>query len=298
MIIVPADPAVFLVADETAPTPRARPTGRTSVADQTMFAAQRRALILDEIRRTGAVRVADLVTRFGVSDMTIRRDLDALTHHGTVQKVHGGAVATGTASSFEPGFDVKSGLEESTKAALADAAAQLVEPGTVVALSAGTTTYAVASRLLDIPRLTVVTNSLRIADLLWAAESDGTETVPSLLLTGGAPTRSAALVGALADQTIRTLHVDLLVLGVHGVSDQAGLTTPNLAEAQTNRALIASARRTVVVADHTKWGVVGLSSFASLTEVDCFITDDALPAVARSALADAVGELVVVPATS
>ncbi|MFG3053044.1 DeoR/GlpR family DNA-binding transcription regulator [Kitasatospora sp. NPDC048239] len=266
------------------------------MADQTLFATQRRALVLEEIGRTGAVRVADLVTRFGVSDMTIRRDLDTLAREGIAQKVHGGAVAAGGASSFEPGFDVKSGLEEGTKAALADAAAQLVEPGSVVALSAGTTTYAVASRLLEVPQLTVVTNSLRIADLLWAAESDGREAVPSLLLTGGAPTRSAALVGALADQTIRTLHVDLLILGVHGVSEHAGLTTPNLAEAQTNRALIASSRRTVVVADHTKWGVVGLSSFAALAEVDCLITDDTLPAAARSVLADAVGELVVVPA--
>ncbi|MFJ1790926.1 DeoR/GlpR family DNA-binding transcription regulator [Kitasatospora griseola] len=259
-----------------------------------MLAAQRRALILEETRRTGAVRVADLVTEFGVSDMTVRRDLEALTRQGAVQKVHGGAVAAGAAG-FEPGFAAKSELAKGTKAALADAAARLVEPGSVVALSAGTTTYAVASRLLEVPQLTIVTNSLRIADLLRAAESDGRETVPSLLLTGGSPTRSAALVGALAEQTIRTLHVDLLILGVHGVSEQAGLTTPNLAEAQTNRALIASARRTVVVADHTKWDVVGLSSFATLTEVDCFLTDDALPAAARTALAETVGELVVVP---
>ncbi|MFF2073557.1 DeoR/GlpR family DNA-binding transcription regulator [Kitasatospora sp. NPDC058162] len=265
------------------------------MADQTLLAAQRQALILEAIRRTGAIRVAELVEQFGVSDMTIRRDLDALVRQGAVEKVHGGAVATGAASTFEPGFDAKSALEEGTKAALADAAVQLVEPGSVVALSAGTTTYAVAARLLEVPELTVVTNSLRIADLLWAAGSDGRESAPTLLLTGGSPTRSAALVGALADQTIRSLHVDLLILGVHGVSEQAGLTTPNLAEAQTNRALIASARRTVVVADHTKWGVVGLSSFATLAEVDCFITDDALPAAARGVLAETVGDLLVVP---
>ncbi|MGW3044946.1 DeoR/GlpR family DNA-binding transcription regulator [Kitasatospora sp. NPDC001159] len=261
-----------------------------------LLAPQRQALILEAIRRAGAVRVAELVEQFGVSDMTIRRDLDALARQGAVQKVHGGAMATGAASTYEPGFDAKSGLEEATKAALADAAVKLVEPGSVVALSAGTTTYAVASRLLEVPQLTVVTNSLPIADLLWTASRDRGEAVPSLLLTGGSPTRSAALVGALADQTIRSLHVDLLILGVHGVHEQAGLTTPNLAEAQTNRALIASARRTVVVADHTKWGVVGLSSFATLEEVDCFVTDDALPATARGVLADAVGELLVVPA--
>jgi DeoR/GlpR family transcriptional regulator of sugar metabolism len=265
------------------------------VADQVLLAPQRRALILETVRRVGAVRVAELVEQLGVSDMTIRRDLDALARQGAVQKVHGGAVAAGVTSADEPGFDAKSGLEEAAKAALADAAAHLVEPGSVVALSAGTTTYAVAARLLEVPQLTVVTNSLPIADLLWAASRERGSAVPLLLLTGGAPTRSAALVGALADQTIQSLHVDLLILGAHGVSEQAGLTTPNLAEAQTNRALIASARRTVVVADHTKWGVIGLSSFADLGEIDCFVTDDALPAAARDVLAQAVGELVVVP---
>lgn len=92
---------------------------------------------------------------------------------------------------------------------------------------------------------------------------------------------------------IGSLHVDLLILGTHGVSERAGLTRANLAEAQTNRALVASARRVAVVADHTKWGVVGLSGFAILDEIDWFVTDDGLAAEARSVLAEAVGELVV-----
>ncbi|MER6401808.1 DeoR/GlpR family DNA-binding transcription regulator [Kitasatospora sp. NPDC059973] len=259
-----------------------------------MLAPQRQALILEAVRRRGAMRVAELVEQLGVSDMTIRRDLDTLARRGTVQKVHGGAVAIGASSTDEPGFEAKSSLEEAAKAAIADAAAARVEPGNVVALSAGTTTFAVASRLLKVPQLTIVTNSLAIADLVWAAGRDAGASTPSLLLTGGSPTRSAALVGALAEQTIRSLHVDLLILGAHGVSERAGLTTPNLAEAQANRAMIASARRTVVVADHTKWGVIGLSSFAELAEIDCFITDDPLPAQARGTLEEAVGELVVV----
>ncbi|MEU1509628.1 DeoR/GlpR family DNA-binding transcription regulator [Kitasatospora sp. NPDC005748] len=262
-----------------------------------MLAQQRRALILEYVRRDGAVRVADLVEELGVSDMTIRRDLDALARSGGVEKVHGGAVAvTGpTATTDEPGFEAKSTRESAAKAALADAAAALVEPGTVVALSAGTTSFAVASRLLTVPRLTVVTNSLPVAELLRTARRELGDAAPTLLVTGGSPTRSAALVGPLADQAIRSLHMDLLILGTHGVSEQAGLTTPNLAEAETNRALVAAARRVAVVADHTKWGVVALSSFATLADVDCFVTDDGISGQARAVLADTVGELVVAP---
>ncbi len=131
------------------------------------LAHQRRAFILEAVRRDGTVRVADLVGRLGVSDMTIRRDLDALARRGAVEKVYGGAVATaGPASGHEPGFDAKSDLEAAAKAAIAATAATLVEPGSVVALSGGTTVHAVAARLLGVPRLTIVTNSLPVADLV------------------------------------------------------------------------------------------------------------------------------------
>ncbi|MEU2834861.1 DeoR/GlpR family DNA-binding transcription regulator [Streptomyces lavendulae] len=267
--------------------------GILAVVDSGLLAHQRQEHIAELVRRSGAVRVAELVGHLGVSDMTVRRDLDALERSGVLKKVHGGAVLAAGAAMDEPGFEAKSGLESAAKAAVADAAAQLVDPGSVVAISAGTTAYAVAARLLEVPQLTVVTNSLPVADLLRGAEEQYGAAAPSLLLTGGAPTRSAALVGPLADQSIKALHVDLLVLGAHGVSEKAGLTAPNLAESQTNRALIGSARRLVVVADHTKWGVVGLSGFASLGEVDVFVTDDGLGAQARSVLSDAVGELLV-----
>ncbi len=263
------------------------------MADSGLLAPQRRALILESVRRDGAVRVAELVDQFGVSDMTIRRDLDVLARSGAVEKVHGGAVVADGATVFEPRFEAKSALESEAKAAVAKAAAALVEPGSVVAISAGTTSFAVASHLLGVPRLTVVTNSLPVAELLRTAARDQGDEAPALLLTGGAPTRSAALVGPLADQGIRSLNVDLLILGAHGVSERAGLTTPNLAEAQTNRALVSCARRVMVVADHTKWGVVGLSGFAALDEVDVFVTDGHLDAQAQAVLDESVGRLIV-----
>ena len=96
----------------------------------------------------------------------------------------------------------------------------------------------------------------------------------------------------MADLTIRSLHFDLLFLGCYGFDTEAGLTTPNLAEAETNRTFIRVARRVVVLADHTKWGLVSLSSFARLDEVDVLITDDMLPADARAQTADQVGEMI------
>ncbi|MCX5208840.1 DeoR/GlpR family DNA-binding transcription regulator [Kitasatospora sp. NBC_00240] len=264
------------------------------MADQGLLAYQRRAVILDLVYTEGGVRVADLVEQLGVSDMTVRRDLDTLARTGAVEKVHGGALVPLTGRALdEPGFEVKSSRESAAKAAIADAVALLVEPGSVVALSAGTTTFAVATRLLDRPDLTVVTNSLPVAGLLRAADRERTHTSPAVLVTGGAPTRSAALAGPLANLTIESLHVDLLIMGAHGVSDRAGLTTPNLAEAQTNRALLGCARRVAVVADHTKWGVVGLNGFAELRAVHHFVTDDRLDSHAQSVLADRVGELIV-----
>lgn len=174
----------------------------------------------------GAVRVAALVEQLGVSDMTIRRDLDVLARAGSVEKVHGGAVSTSGTTCDEPGFETKSTLKSAAKAAVAEAAAQLVQPGSVVAISGGTTTYAVAHRLRDIANLTVVTNSLPVAELLRSFGTEDGSAAPTLLVTGGAPTKSASLVGPLADQAIRSLQVDLVIVGAHGVSERAGVTTP------------------------------------------------------------------------
>ncbi|MFE2042122.1 DeoR/GlpR family DNA-binding transcription regulator [Streptomyces sp. NPDC059477] len=256
--------------------------------NQNLLAEQRRALILDEVRRRGGVRVNELTRRLGVSDMTVRRDLDALARQGVLEKVHGGAVPLVDASTHEPGFEAKSGLELNAKADIARAAAELVAPGAAIALSGGTTTYALAQQLLDVADLTVVTNSVRVADVFHAAQRSvgprpGAATV---VLTGGVRTPSDSLVGPVADQAIAALHFDLLFLGVHGIAPGAGLSTPNLAEAETNRRLVHSARRVVVVADHTKWGTVGLSSFATLEQIDTLVTDAGMGAAARTEIAE------------
>jgi len=254
-----------------------------------MLAPQRQAAILDRVRTNGAVRVSDLVAEFGVSDMTVRRDLEVLADRGLVAKVHGGATAVHPGSTDEPGFAAKAIRQRAEKTAIASSAAQLVKPGTAIALSAGTTTAELAQRLVDVPELTVVTNSIPVADVFYR----GGRQNQTVVLTGGVRTPSDALVGPVAVAAIRSLHLDVLFLGVHGMSERAGFTTPNLMEADTDRALLAAAERLVVLADHTKWGTVGISSIAALADAHVLVTDAGLPTAARDVLEDVVGELVV-----
>jgi DeoR/GlpR family transcriptional regulator of sugar metabolism len=257
-----------------------------------MLAGQRQNLIIEELRRHGAVRVSELTEVLNVSDMTVRRDIEALAASGLLVKVHGGATSSGVASTSEPGFEAKSDKQLAEKEAIARAARAMVEPGQAVVLTAGTTTWRLAHLLADVPQLTVVTNSIQVANVLHR------EPRPDLtvVLTGGIRTPSDALVGPVAVSTIRSLYVDVLFMGVHGMTEDAGYTTPNLLEAETNRAFLDSAARVVVLADHTKWGVRGLSRIAGLDEAHVFISDRRLPADARELLAEQVEELVIAPA--
>ncbi|WP_166355366.1 DeoR/GlpR family DNA-binding transcription regulator [Phytoactinopolyspora limicola] len=255
-----------------------------------MLAAERHTKILDEVRRNGAARVVDLARSLDVSEMTVRRDLDVLAREGRLEKVHGGATRR-VASAEEPGFEVKSLRQPVEKEAIAAAAAEMITPGSAIGLSAGTTTWSLARRLRGVGDLTVVTNSMRVADVLHGAATSS----QNVVLTGGVRTPSDALVGPLAVAALERLHLDVVFLGVHGMDDSAGYTTPNLLEADADRALVAAGRRLVVLADHTKWGTVGLSTIAALDQADVVISDEALPDEGRRILEERVAEVRLVP---
>ena len=259
-----------------------------------MLAPQRHILILERLRADGAVRVAELMRDLGVSDMTVRRDLEALESQGHLVKVHGGAMLLSESAVYEPRFDTKRSLQREAKLAIASKAAALVEPGMAVALSAGSTTFEVGKRLLQVPRLTVVTNSVPAAEVLYhGGRSDQT-----IILSGGVRTPSDALVGPFAVSALRAVNVDIVFLGVHGMEERAGYTTPNMLEAETNQALIATGGRLIITADHTKWGITGVSTITRLGEAAVVITDDGIGEDARRVLEAEVGEVVVTTPTS
>lgn len=256
-----------------------------------MLAAQRQSVILDAVRRDGAVRVSDLAEQLSVSDMTIRRDLDFLAEGGLVEKVHGGATVVGNNSTYEPGFPAKAEREQPEKAAIAQAAAAMVHPGMAVGLSAGTTTWTLARYLKGVAGITVVTNSIRVA----AVFHDDPGPSQTVVLTGGVRTPSDALVGSVAALALQSMHLDLVFLGVHGIDSRAGFTTPNMMESETDRELMRAGRRFVVLADHTKIGVIGISTIAPVREADTVITDDGLSAEQEAVLRENVRDLVIAP---
>jgi DeoR/GlpR family transcriptional regulator of sugar metabolism len=274
-------------------TDLARRTSDTTGATSRALAAQRHDIITAQLRLHGAVRVGDLAALLEVSEMTVRRDLDVLSELGVLDKVHGGATLRDDRSAFEPGFDAKSRRNLEEKVAIGREAATIVRPGTSIGLTAGTTTYHMAMSLIDVTELTVVTNCIHIAEYLHQfPRSDRT-----VLLVGGTRTPSDALVGPTAVQTLSQLQLDVVFMGVHGMSAK-GFTTPNLAEAETNRSFANTTNDVVILADHAKWNLNGLCTIMPLSGAAMVITDSALRQDARAVLADQCRSLRIVETSS
>jgi DeoR/GlpR family transcriptional regulator of sugar metabolism len=229
--------------------------------------------------------------------MTIRRDLDSLAAEGLLNKVRGGATTLPRETNERADIDFAAQARRmpAEKRRIAQRAAELVEPGTSVGLSGGTTTWALAQELRAIPELTIVTNSIPIADVFARPDRADEPYTQTVVLTGGVRTPADALVGPVAVRSLESLHCDVVFLGVRGIDVQTGLTTSNLLEAETNRAFVAAGREVNVLADHGKWGAVGLTTVVDLNEIDRIITDDGLDAAAQQTLREHVRELWVVP---
>lgn len=256
-----------------------------------MLAPQRQTLILQEVSRTGAARISDLALALDVSEMTVRRDIDALAEAGQIEKVHGGAVAIFETSNIsEPPFKATSMREQAAKDAIAATAAELVKPGASIALMGGSTVFAMAKNISHIPRITVVTNSLPVSDYLHR-EGNQNQVV---ILTGGMRTPTDSFVGEFTIAALQRLNLDLAFVGTHGVDIQGGFSSPNLYEAETNRSVRQRAKKFVVLADHTKFGKVGFSTFAQLNETDLLITDSAMDPEALRTLLEHVKTIEVV----
>ena len=235
-----------------------------------MRQAERLGVILEELSSGGSVAVADLSPRLGVSAATIRRDLELREEQRLLSRTHGGAVAHGVL--YELPLRYKTARHQEEKRRIALEAAGRVADGTAIGLTGGTTTTEVARALVDRRRLTVVTNALNIASELAIRPNI------KLVVTGGlARSESYELVGPLAEQSLAELHLDVVFIGVDGISGPDGLTTHHEVEAHTNRALIDRAARVVVVADGSKLGAVAFARICPTEAVDDLITAGADP---------------------
>lgn len=232
-----------------------------------MYAAERQQRIIAEARRAGRVEVTALADSLGVATETIRRDLTALERRGSLRRVHGGAIPVERLET-EPSLATRSGRLTDVKRRIAARALDRLPPGGSIILDAGTTTRAVAELLPPDLDLTVLTNSLSTASVL------ATHPGVSLYLLGG---RVRGQTGAaVGDWTVRALTdvvVDVALIGTNGFSVARGLTTPDQSEALVKRAMVASARTAIVLADSSKAGDAHLHRFAELGDIDILITD-------------------------
>lgn len=246
-------------------------------------ASRRRHAIATQARENGHVLIRELAPKLGVSEMTIRRDLEALESEKLLVRVRGGAYA-GAARSYEPPFLLRATHDIEAKQRIGAAAAQLLDDGETAIIDGGTTALELARALTGRDRLTVVTPSLLAANEL--AREVGIRT----FVTGGMIRHEElSLIGPTAQEAFSAFNCDVAFLGIAGIDLDRGLTEYNLADAYVKRAMLDAARRIIVLADHSKLGRVALAAVAPLSRVDTIVSDaPASHPVLRAAVAAGV----------
>jgi DeoR/GlpR family transcriptional regulator of sugar metabolism len=228
------------------------------------------------LRERGILRVEELSSELGVSAATVRRDLATLESAGELRRIHGGAVAC-EGRDEEPLFDDKTAMAAPEKQSIAEAALKLIRPRDIVYLDGGSTVLALARLLSTHTQLTVVTNSLRVAQVF---SSGG----PRMILTGGeCRLLSQTFVGPLTRAVLEQMHLDLAFMGTIGVSAAQGMTTTDPAEAFTKEQAMARASRVVLMADSSKFGKTSFVRFGAVAALSAVISDKQMPPAERKA---------------
>lgn len=235
-----------------------------------MKAVERRQYILKSLQENGSVTIGELARVMDVSTMTVRRDLARMQDEGLLSVEGGGAILNG-GSLFEFNMSEKAGKRQLEKEAIARACLELVGDGDSVMLDGGTTTLAIAPLISANHSLAIITNSLLIANEMAKTEN------PNVVLCPGRLRQvSMAFIGPLTDAFIQDFNVDVLFLGVEGLSIGQGVSVPDIVDGTTKRALVNHAAHVYVVADHTKFEKSYLYRIAPLRDIDAIVTDDGL----------------------
>jgi DeoR/GlpR family transcriptional regulator of sugar metabolism len=232
-----------------------------------MFAAERRRAIVEHVRVNGAASLRELAAAVGSSEVTVRRDIRLLQEQGLLDRRRGGVLWPGNMS-HEQSYSQKARVAAAEKVAIAALAATLVDEGDAIVVGAGTTTYELARVLGRIADLTVVTNSLLVAQALAGSSVE-------VVLTGGSLRGSTlALVGSVAEEELSRIRVRRAFLSGNGLTAERGLSTPVMASAGVDHAIMRSAQDVVVLADHTKIGVDTMFETVPVAAIGHLVTDD------------------------
>ncbi len=233
--------------------------------------AERQKKMMEYIELHTSAQIHELAQEFHVSEATVRRDLDELDQQGVLRRTHGGAIKMDRSTSYEHMYAEKIGLMTEEKQRIAASAARMVHNGDTVMIDSGTTAFFIAQALSRHENLTLITNDLYIAYQTPIHPSS------TLIVTGGTRRQGRQeLVGTLTENFVRDTHVDIAFVGADGIDFSAGITNANFAEVGVKRLMIASAHRSVIVADHSKFGRVALARICDLQEGGLILTDSGL----------------------
>ncbi|MBP2649255.1 MAG: transcriptional regulator, DeoR family [Firmicutes bacterium] len=233
-----------------------------------LYEEERKKKIIEYLQLNLRVSVRELSSNFSVSESTIRRDLQELEDENKLKRTHGGAVYLEDVN-LELTFGEKEDKFRQEKVAIAKKAAELIEDGDTILIDSGTTTLYMVNELRKFSNLTVVTNSIILAQVL-----QGQENIQVVVVGGMLRKNTLAMVGPMAEQALGMLNVNKAFIGTNGLSLENGLTTPNIIEAATKTKMISIAKQVVVLTDWSKFGKVSFAKFAELSQIDTCIVDD------------------------
>lgn len=253
----------------------------------TPSAKERRSLIISKLQVSKEVSVSSLSREFGISEVTIRKDLTELQRRNLVIRTRGGAVRVPkTESDKDTAIESKKMYNTAEKRAIGRLAASFIKDDETIVLDSGTTTLEVAKNLDRLQRLTIITNSMDIALELLRYNR-----FTIILLGGHVRLTSHSLVGPLAETTLRNFYCDKLFLGIDSFNMEEGLSTPNIEEAHLNQNMIEMAKEVIAVCDSSKFNRRSFAFIAPIHKINAVITDSAVSAEIRTKLKDQGVEL-------
>jgi DeoR/GlpR family transcriptional regulator of sugar metabolism len=237
---------------------------KRSTGEPNVLAETRRREIVDSLRSSGSVTVAEVEARFGVSPVTVRRDLDELARQGVLRRTHGGGVLP-TTSRHEDSFARRLKVATEAKRRLAEIAVAGMSPGETVFLDSSTTSYFVARRIIETGiATTVLTNSFPVMELIFNESGPNAD----IIGVGGSLRRlTRSFVGPHAVRTVQGHFADRLFLSVKGLTANGIMTDADALEAEVKRTMIAQAGESTLLVDGSKMQLRGLSVIGSVAEV-------------------------------
>jgi DeoR family transcriptional regulator of aga operon/DeoR family fructose operon transcriptional repressor len=235
-----------------------------------LFPEERRLAILERVNHDGRAAVAELSKEFGVSEVTIRADLQLLTDHMLIVRTHGGAVPINRIP--ETSLTLRRHLQVSEKERIGQTGAAMVANGEAIFLDTSSTALALANHLKQHRDLTIITNSLAVAQTMLDAMG------VTVVMPGGTLQRDTiSLIGTDGLNLLQNFNIQKGFFGAHGLCYPEGLTDVSKTEVEVKQHMIKMCREVIAILDATKWGRVGLASFARMEDLNCIITDNKAP---------------------